>query len=407
MPVDVDVSTEIDQIKDMLRTNTEDKLELIRFFLINSINIEEIRIANADGLITFLQYPDTPYEVIEDVYELLDQTFSRGYPNFIFQFELKSDVEKNDLVKNLRVAVPEDDYIQPHKDTHTYLKRIGSIQCDHNKVVIKVQFEKYKDENRLREGPKKGALELKSTFDIEFDFSIMLCYVKCGDRRQLNAVEKTIQTHITRCFEKFNGFYFRSKLEHTEVQNQFDLDKQTIVLLDFLENELIKNNYSITNYFTIAFSNSQSDKVKSVRLGGSNLLESIEVADRIRQGDKIKSVRFQLYQELNSKNAHICIVKIDFEQHLKITFSRLKTTRHIRENIHHIYNSLLSSLDKIHEEEVIKRRLNDMLRKIRVQESMFLHSIISQIKQDIEELSLNDKEKVTQVLDKYTLEGDN
>src|SRR5699024_10347523 len=113
MTTEVNLDPEIDQIKTMLKRNTEEKLDLIRFFLISSSNLEVIRIANEEDLIGFLTSTDTPYEFIEIVYNLLDLTFSRGYPNFVSEFSLFEDVTNSDLEEALEVTFPEDESIMP------------------------------------------------------------------------------------------------------------------------------------------------------------------------------------------------------------------------------------------------------------------------------------------------------
>lgn len=409
MSQEINIGKEIEQIEDMLKKQTNKKVELIRFFLVSNSNLNEVNINTKTELINFLKHPETPYDLIEDIYDLLDQTFSRGYPNFIFEFKLKHNKSVSDLIRTLETALPDREEVAVYENSHTYLKRIGNVKEYEQEVKLKIQYEKFKEERDFGGEVNKGPLELKSTFDIVFDFEAMLCYVKCGDRRQLGAVERFLQTKVLGVFDTFEGYSFKVKHISTVVENEYYLDKQTIILLDFIENEINKNDYQITDYFTISFSNSQSDKVKSVRLGGTNLLESPEVSDRISQGDKIKSVRFQLRKELEPDKFNFSTVKIDFELTLKITFSRVRNSRHIKSDIQHIVYALNESLAKTHEEDKVKKRLNEITRKIRIQESLFLKSTLAEIRGkalalDIDETS---KEKIGDMLNEYIAEGDN
>jgi hypothetical protein len=411
MSREIDITREIEQIEEMLRTNTDKKIDLIRYFLISNTNIEEININSKSELITFLQHSETPYDVVEDIYDLLDQTFSRGYPNFIYEFELTRGNSITDLANVLSTALPDNEETKLDGNVQTYLKRVGDVELnlENETVRIKVQYERFKEERDFGGTINKGMLEIKSTFDIVFDFQIELCYVKCGDRRQLSAIEEFLQTKIIGVFRTFTGYSFNVKQISTEVENQYQLDKQTIILLDFLENEINKENYKITDYFTIAFSNSHSDKVKSVRLGGTNLLESTEVADRISQGDKIKSVRFQLQKQITADKYNFSTVKIDFSQTLKITFSAVRNARHIRSDIQHIINALNESLDKTHGETKVKQRLSEITRKVRIMERTYLFSTFADLKIQLLALEIDEstKDQITLVLDKYIVEGDN
>lgn len=258
----VNIDKEIEQIGLMLRRETERKLELIVYYLMNNSNIDQINITSKDDLITFLKDPMTPIEIIEGIYDLLDQTFSRGYPNFIYEFSLKENKSKSDLINIFETALPENESVAPFENTHTYIKRMGPVTETSSKISVKVEYEKYKEERGFGGVSERGALELKSTFDIVFDFEAMLCLIKCGDRRQLNTIEYFISTKVIGVFSQFGGFSLATKLLGTTIENEYRLDKQTIILLDFLEEEFNKHDYRITDYFTIAFSNKQSDKVK-------------------------------------------------------------------------------------------------------------------------------------------------
>ncbi|ARO21277.1 hypothetical protein CN491_24395 [Bacillus cereus] len=193
----------------------------------------------------------------------------------------------------------------------------------------------------------------------------------------------------------------------TEFYNEFSLSKQTVIILDYLEEEINNEEYNISDYFGIYFSNSRGDKVKSVRLRGSNLLESYEVAERIRNGDQIKAVRFQLMKKLPNENYIISTVLIDFSCPLKITFTNLDNTNYMIDIIHHLRQALTNSLNKVYKEEQIKERLTGIMTVAKIKESAVIHELLSELKYKFEQLEVDieDKDKFLKILDSYRVGG--
>ncbi|EEL85947.1 TPA: hypothetical protein QCY18_000393 [Bacillus cereus] len=193
----------------------------------------------------------------------------------------------------------------------------------------------------------------------------------------------------------------------TEFYNEFSLSKQTVIILDYLEEEINNEEYNISDYFGIYFSNSRGDKVKSVRLRGSNLLESYEVAERIRNGDQIQAVRFQLMKKLPNENYIISTVLIDFSCPLKITFTNLDNTNYMIDIIHHLRQALTNSLNKVYKEEQIKERLTGIMTVAKIKESAVIHELLSELKYKFEQLEVDieDKDKFMKILDSYRVGG--
>ncbi|HDR4594063.1 TPA: hypothetical protein QCR33_004039 [Bacillus cereus] len=208
-------------------------------------------------------------------------------------------------------------------------------------------------------------------------------------------------------FSRFSSFSLKEKLTSTQFNNEFSLSKQTVIILDYLEEEINNDEYNISDYFGLYFSNSRSDKVKSVRLRGSNLLESYEVADRIRNGDEIKAVRFQLMKKLPNENYILSTVLIDFSCPLKITFTNMENTNYIIDIIHHLRHTLTISLNKIYQENKIKERLQNIMTIAKIKESAVIHELLSEMRRKFEQLEIGfeDKAKFIDILDSYRVGG--
>ena len=81
----VDIETEIERIKGLLTRETDKKLQVIRLYL-QMYHDVSTSIATIDDLTNFIRTEDLDADLIIGIFDVLDQTFSRGYPNFIFEY---------------------------------------------------------------------------------------------------------------------------------------------------------------------------------------------------------------------------------------------------------------------------------------------------------------------------------
>ncbi|MGG3181756.1 hypothetical protein ABEQ41_26305 [Priestia megaterium] len=399
---DMDRHRDLDTVRRMLRSEAQKKLESIRFHLTYHHQLGVI-IESKEDLFAFLSSDEATEEIVWGILELLDQSFSRGYPNYIYEFELRSNITEVNFYETIKSSIPKDQVIRPTGNRNTSLTRRGDIYFSPNNCLkFKIEYERYK--NPPRNGTNAlGPLEIKTTFDIIFDFQASLCYIQCGDKKILNAIEDILKNKILGVFSKCNSYLLKQKQNSTEFQGEYSLDKQTVIVLDYVEETINSDNHEIADYSGMSFSNARSEKVKSVRLKGRNLLESYEVADRIRTGDQIKSVRFQLRKRLLNDKYLIPTINVDFNGPLKITLNNVENTNYNTDIIRHLVKALNFSIKKTYKEQETKDRLADIIQIARVRESLVLQSVLAEIRTKLEEITVNptDKDQFIQLLDRY------
>ncbi|AIY76443.1 TPA: hypothetical protein ACLQU7_001503 [Bacillus tropicus] len=399
------LTEQIEQINKMLKTEAQKKLEFIEFYLSQNLRLN-IAIRTKEDLEYFLRSGNANEEIIMDIFDLLDQSFSRGYPQYVFEFTLNSHTTQQDFFKAVNEGLPKQEKISIPEE-NVIVTRIGNIDfTEGDLLTFKIEYEKFKTTHR-RSMNQQRVSDIRSTFPITFDFQKQLCYIHCGERKIANSIERLLLNYIIGVFSKFSSFSLKDQMTSTEFYNEFSLSKQTVIILDYLEEEINNEEYNISDYFGIYFSNSRGDKVKSVRLRGSNLLESYEVAERIRNGDQIKAVRFQLMKKLPNENYIISTVLIDFSCPLKITFTNLDNTNYMIDIIHHLRQALTNSLNKVYKEEQIKERLTGIMTVAKIKESAVIHELLSELKYKFEQLEVDieDKDKFLKILDSYRVGG--
>lgn len=237
----VNIETEIERIKNLLDKETDKKLEVVRLYLLMHHEVSAST-SSVDDLANYLRTNDVDTDLLIGIFDVLDQTFSRGYPNFVFEYELNDGITLRNLKSKIETCLLFEEK-KSYNDSFIYIKRAGEVtKVDNNLLKVSVTFEKSKEEIEFGGTKKSGEQESKTTFDVVFDSVTNLCYIQCGERTQSNATHKVFKGHVTIIFKSFLPF---------------------------------------------SFSRNKNSTV-SVSLSGNNLLDSYEVGDRVRLGDLIK-----------------------------------------------------------------------------------------------------------------------
>jgi hypothetical protein len=403
----VNIETEIERIKNLLDKETDKKLEVVRLYLLMHHEVST-SISSVEDLANYLRTNDVDTDLLIGIFDVLDQTFSRGYPNFVFEYELNDGMTLTNLKNKIETCLPFEEE-KNYNDSFVYIKRVGEvIIVDNSLLKVPVTYEKYKEEMEFGGTKKRGEEESKTTFDVVFDSVTKLCYIQCGERNQSNATHKVFQKHVTRIFKYFLPFSFSKKKNSTVVENEFQLDKQTIILLDYIESSINQDGHEINDYLSVAFANkNQEKKVRSVRLSGNNLLDSYEVGDRVRLGDLIKSVRFQMRFKTGENSIEMVNVSIDFQATIKFQYSNLQNTLNIALINRHLIKTLNDSINKQYREQEVDANIKEIIARAKVRDSAFLTSVLGKVKDDINQLTLStpEKTKVLDVINSYLTEG--
>ncbi|TFD94314.1 hypothetical protein [Jeotgalibacillus sp. R-1-5s-1] len=403
----VSIEKHIERIKDLLDKETDKKLQVVRLYLLMHHDVSA-SIGSVEDLASYLRTNSVETDLLIGIFDVLEQTFSRGYPNFVYEYELNNGITLTNLKDNIETCLPFEEE-KSYNDSFVYVKRAGEVVViDNTLLKVPVIYEKYKEEMEFSGTKARGELESKTTFDVVFDSVTNLCYIQCGERNQSHATHKVFLQNIIRTFKIFSSFSFSSKKKKTQVEGEYQLDKQTIILLDYIENSINQEGHEINDYLSVAFANkNQQKKVRSVRLSGNNLLDSYEVGDRVRLGDLIKSVRFQLRFKTGENTIEMVNVTIDFQATIKFQYSNLNNTLNICDINRHLIKTLNNSLNKTYSEQQVDANIKEIIARAKVRDSAFLISVLGKVKDDINQMTLSktEKTKVLDVINSYLIEG--
>ena len=89
------LTEQIEQINKMLKTEAQ-KIRIYRILSLTKFAIK-YRDSNKGRFRIFLRSGNANEEIIMDIFDLLDQSFSRGYPQYVFEFTLNSHTTQQDF----------------------------------------------------------------------------------------------------------------------------------------------------------------------------------------------------------------------------------------------------------------------------------------------------------------------
>ncbi|WP_426333202.1 hypothetical protein ACN9MH_21770 [Paenibacillus silvae] len=402
----VDISEDIKRIVNMTKGRTSHKkLILIQEYMRSQHNLNW-NLESIEDLEEKLNEANIDPDIVFEIYELLDQSFSQGYPFFVYELSLLNNVTEANLKESIEKCFKFNVECTPSLKSYTYLKRISEIEhIQGDSMRFSVVYEQFEEKPIRGGGIEKGKSEEKTTFEVFFDFKFSLCYFKSGDKKHVLCVQRYLSRNISSL--SLISFSLPTKLKEVTFLGDIPMDKQTALILDFLEEQLEVNEFLINDYFSITFENRKSTKVKAVRLSGSNLFESYEVAERMKYQDKIKSVKLQLVKQKKRLDGNVSVVlsavRIDFPSTFKVVFSEMPNSVYYREFIQHIISSMKKSISKEHSASEIELRMARLIRLAEVKDSYIVQRTLNEIKDKIDKLTLEEssKDAVLRLLTEY------
>ncbi len=400
-------SNDIKFIMRLMTSNVRKKFELIQKFV-------QQHFPELDG---FYELSDLGSDLhrlsndaLADLYEYMDQTYSQGQPYFIYNMLLEENVSQSELRRRIESYLPIDGALSvDDKYPRIEIKRISEVEFQENHCLrFSITYEQFVEIPRGQSGVGEESKQ-KTSFDVIFDFQSSFLYFTCGEAKYAIAARRVLFHYLMTTFDRFSPFSISSLIKQTAFIGDFGLlDRQSVVILDYLDSTVERDGYEITNYSRMAFSNIKSEKVKGVRLSGSNLFESTEMADRIRFGDKIKSVKFTLIRHWTTStnttgSGTTSSVRMDFTNSLKILFSDDENVAYHIDFVRHLMKTFGDSLQKTYTETEVKTKIRPLIERAEAKDNVIAQGILLRIRQKIVELIDGDPSGnlVISVLDDY------
>ncbi|TWH58392.1 hypothetical protein DesLBE_2710 [Desulfitobacterium sp. LBE] len=282
----------LDQIISELRkVNRDKRIRDIQEYILERFPESKCRISTPSDLYNYKDL-DFNEEDIEIFFKIINQSYSLGEPYFIVNFHMKPDEGVDALVAEIIKSLEKGaDVSDEYKFTAAELvgnptPQEGRLRIYYNEFALV----------RTREGVKRVNEENPISYgyvDINFLKEKQIIMINVGHYVLARWIKVYIEKNFYKSYEVGLSF-FKIKRNLFKYDGPIDFDPVTVFLLELVTNTLEDTDHRITNHKQFGFENLKSKQVKTVKLGGQDLIESESVADQVENGFKLKSVEFGL-----------------------------------------------------------------------------------------------------------------
>lgn len=246
-------------------------------------------------IITYVSaHEDRAEEILQELYYLLEYSFSTQNPNYIYSFEIseRAEIVDRNLRRSLRRTIQHGEF--EFKKTNYSYDPIDEI------VKIEFDYEEFAVNEVTGESFRKSAGMIKLTMDFIH-------------RKFITSKAPNVKahSHIFEYFKRELGagtgmkpFYILKRKRTLNKFNDTEFSATTILIINLLFDTIPTMGYDVT-LEAISFSNLDSQNIHGVRLKGFNLLTATEVLQRVHTGDDIHHLKVTLEQIHTDQPEHI------------------------------------------------------------------------------------------------------
>lgn len=235
---------------------------------------------------------DQAEQILQELYYLLEYSFSTQNPNYIYTFEIREQAGTTDrkLQRSLRRHIEHGDF--KFKKTKYSYDPIDEL------IKIEFDYEEFANNEISGERYRKSAGMIQITMDFE-------------NKKFITSKAPNVKAH-TRIFEYFKRdlgagikpFYILKKKSILNRVNDTEFSVTTMLIINLLYDTIPNLGYTVT-LEAISFSNLDAQNIHGVRLKGFDLLTATEVLQRIHTGDDIHHLKVTLERIHTDQPEHI------------------------------------------------------------------------------------------------------
>lgn len=324
----------IEILKRSIGKNKEKKIYGIQNFLQQKLGRKDLKITKIEEIEEVIdQLEDSDFD---DMFDIITEKYNDNYPYYIYKYNFRNGKTVNDL----KVRITEqfkDKNSQKCSDKIDICAIVCNDSEDTFELIINYKIYNLKPSmnGKIREKSEKRARG-----KITFLKNDGLALFGIGELRHAKDLYRFfINNYIDIIsFEPYtlteNSFKYDGPLEN---------DRITVFLLELITNKLFeKGRVEINNYSRMGFAKlKNTEGLKSIKVGGNNLLNATEVAEQIRNGFNLKLVEFTMLWGLSNDTFLKVTISITMQDVLKITIINSENYAYNEEIVKYIFNKIV------------------------------------------------------------------
>lgn len=273
---------------------------------------------------------------IEFITEIINQSYSCNFPHYLFKLE-STGASINDLLQMLLQNLSGQSLISISDDVDLYSCKLIEDSGNGN-FKLQIYYRSFLTIRTLNGSQRKGEIRRGYIYcNFLFDKNILI--INTGDetlaRRIYDYLSRNYYTHL-----RIEPFLINTA--SVKYNGPIDADSVTVFMLELITNTLADTTHIIQDYKKIGFDNPRGQRIKTIRLGGTDLLNSDEVAEQIKNGLHLKSVELGMLWCINNQAAITSNISIQIKSSLKITISKLDNLNYMLDLVLYVYDKINS-----------------------------------------------------------------
>lgn len=328
------MNKKVEALKRSIGKNKEKKINGIQNFLQHRLGRKDFQITKIDEIEDIIdQLEDSDFE---NMFDIITEKYNDNYPYYIYKFFFRNEK----TIKDFKDRITEQ-FRDGNSQRCSEKIDICSISCNDNEnnfeLIIKYKIYNLKPS---MDGKVRENLGRRARGKIVFLKDDGLALFGIGELKHVKDLYKFfIDNYIDIIsFEPYalteNSFRYDGPIEN---------DKITIFLLELITNKLFeKGKVEINNYSRMGFAKPKNpDGLRSIKVGGNNLLNATEVAEQIRNGFNLKLVEFTMLWGLSKDTFLKVTITITMQDVLKITIVNSDNYAYNEEVVKYIFNRII------------------------------------------------------------------
>lgn len=272
---------------------------------------------------------------LDAFFEIVNQSFPQGEPYFVFNMQLVQGITSDVLIAHINSSFVAVDISEEYRLTASAVSLDTEVHG-----TLKFRYEQYKvittRTGRERDNERKLSF---GEVTCEFLFLKNILLVNAGDQRLGKITYDYLKDNF---YNMVNVTILKVDETSFRYEGPREVNQKTVFHLELITNKLIDDTHAITDYRKLGFENLRNQRVKTIKLGGSDLLNSTEVAEQVKNQFTLKLSEIRMSWVVTPDLAVFAVVALYSGHMVKIVLRDIS-------NENYKFDVVLHVVDKIRE----------------------------------------------------------
>lgn len=358
------------------------KLEVIEEYIADTFPDAKCEIHKKEDLLNYSELP-LEDEDFDNIFYLINQSFPIGEPYYLHKLEFINKSTLNDVKQRFEKLIDDEYSFRTEEFT---LYDFTENFYDGSELEISAKYDRYSTRH-IPGGTERVNDKPVSYGEITYIFKPIshLLLIKIGDKK-INTIAFNLL--VAEFYDLISVDFFKLSESNINYAGPNDAKKITIFLLELITKHLADETHIIAGHTKVGFKNPSASRLKTLIVGGNNLLSDDAIADQVSDQASLKSVEMQvlwIYDKRNNINIRVTF-SINVEGPIKITIKEISQQGLSVDIIKYVYERIFDLLEHdiiISGPSVLTHYFPQVISRRKIRENIILDSVCNKLLKDL------------------------